>query len=127
MQFRRVIDYFEGICILHNDPGIAQNLEITEQKSELTITNLSVHPLYKNIDKNFEIYIVGGVKRSPYLQLIMTMIVLCIRRILMILLVKIGEHRLTGSGDTNRIYWNHQSHMETQTCQTTHETHFTNN
>ena len=43
MQFRRVIDYLEGICILHNDPGIAQNLEITEQKSELTITNLSVH------------------------------------------------------------------------------------
>ena len=40
MQFRRVIDYLEGICILHNDPGIAQNLEITEQKSELTITNL---------------------------------------------------------------------------------------
>ena len=43
MQFRRVIDYLEGICILHNDPGIAQNLEITEQKSELTITNLIVH------------------------------------------------------------------------------------
>ena len=42
MQFRRVIDYLEGICILHNDPGIAQNLEITEQKSELTITNLTV-------------------------------------------------------------------------------------
>ena len=42
MQFRRVIDYLEGICILHNDPGIAQNLEITEQKSELTITNLIV-------------------------------------------------------------------------------------
>ena len=42
MQFRRVIDNPEGICILHNDPGIAQNLEITEQKSELTITNLSV-------------------------------------------------------------------------------------
>ena len=41
MQFRRVIDYLEGICILHNDPGIAQNLEITEQKSELTITNLN--------------------------------------------------------------------------------------
>ena len=41
MQFRRVIDNPEGICILHNDPGIAQNLEITEQKSELTITNLS--------------------------------------------------------------------------------------
>ena len=45
MQFRRVIDYFEGICILHNDPGIAQNLEITEQKSELTITNLSTQVL----------------------------------------------------------------------------------
>ena len=43
MQFRRVIDYLEGICILHNDPGIAQNLEITEQKSELTITNLNVY------------------------------------------------------------------------------------
>ena len=43
MQFRRVIDYLEGICILHNDPGIAQNLEITEQKSELTITNLTVN------------------------------------------------------------------------------------
>ena len=43
MQFRRVIDYLEGNCILHNDPGIAQNLEITEQKSELTITNLSIH------------------------------------------------------------------------------------
>ena len=43
MQFRRVIDYLEGICILHNDPGIAQNLEITEQKSELTITNLTQH------------------------------------------------------------------------------------
>ena len=43
MQFRRVIDNPEGICILHNDPGIAQNLEITEQKSELTITNLIVH------------------------------------------------------------------------------------
>ena len=43
MQFRRVIDYLEGICILHNDPGIAQNLEITEQKSELTITNLNGH------------------------------------------------------------------------------------
>ena len=43
MQFRRVIDNPEGICILHNDPGIAQNLEITEQKSELTITNLSAH------------------------------------------------------------------------------------
>ena len=43
MQFRRVIDNPEGICILHNDPGIAQNLEITEQKSELTITNLNVH------------------------------------------------------------------------------------
>ena len=42
MQFRRVIDYLEGICILHNDPGIAQNLEITEQKSELTITNLNI-------------------------------------------------------------------------------------
>ena len=41
MQFRRVIDYLEGICILHNDPGIAQNLEITEQKSELTITKLT--------------------------------------------------------------------------------------
>ena len=49
MQFRRVIDYLEGICILHNDPGIAQNLEITEQKSELTITNLNIHivKLYK--------------------------------------------------------------------------------
>ena len=46
MQFRRVIDYLEGICILHNDPGIAQNLEITEQKSELTITNLTVYILY---------------------------------------------------------------------------------
>ena len=45
MQFRRVIDYLEGICILHNDPGIAQNLEITEQKSELTITNLSIYIL----------------------------------------------------------------------------------
>ena len=44
MQFRRVIDYLEGICILHNDPGIAQNLEITEQKSELTITNLTLQP-----------------------------------------------------------------------------------
>ena len=33
----------------------------------------------------------GGVKRSSYLQLIMMMIVMCIRRILMILLVKIGE------------------------------------
>ena len=43
MQFRRVIDNPEGICILHNDPGIAQNLEITEQKSELTITNLTPH------------------------------------------------------------------------------------
>ena len=43
MQFRRVIDYLEGICIPHNDPGIAQNLEITEQKSELTITNLNIH------------------------------------------------------------------------------------
>ena len=43
MQFRRVIDYLEGICILHNDPGIAQNLEITEQKSKLTITNLNEH------------------------------------------------------------------------------------
>ena len=43
MQFRRVIDNPEGICILHNDPGIAQNLEITEQKSELTITNLISH------------------------------------------------------------------------------------
>ena len=43
MQFRRVIDNPEGICILHNDPGIAQNLEITEQKSELTITNLIAH------------------------------------------------------------------------------------
>ena len=41
MQFRRVIDNPEGICILHNDPGIAQNLEITEQKSELTLTNLN--------------------------------------------------------------------------------------
>ena len=46
MQFRRVIDYFEGICILHNDPGIAQNLEITEQKSELTITNLTTQCLF---------------------------------------------------------------------------------
>ena len=46
MQFRRVIDYLEGICILHNDPGIAQNLEITEQKSELTITNLRGHMLH---------------------------------------------------------------------------------
>ena len=43
MQFQGVIDYLEGICILHNDPGIAQNLEITEQKSELTITNLNGH------------------------------------------------------------------------------------
>ena len=33
----------------------------------------------------------GGVKQSSYLQLIMMMIVMCIRRILMILLVKIGE------------------------------------
>ena len=41
MQFRRVIDNPEGICILHNDPGIAQNLEITEQKSEVTLTNLT--------------------------------------------------------------------------------------
>ena len=46
MQFRRVIDYLEGICILHNDPGIAQNLEITEQKSELTITNLNIEVGY---------------------------------------------------------------------------------
>ena len=46
MQFRRVIDNPEGICILHNDPGIAQNLEITEQKSELTITNLIRQLLY---------------------------------------------------------------------------------
>ena len=49
MQFRRVIDYLEGICILHNDPGIAQNLEITEQKSELTITNLNEHYVSKPI------------------------------------------------------------------------------
>ena len=48
MQFRRVIDYLEGICILHNDPGIAQNLEITEQKSELTITNLNGHAACDN-------------------------------------------------------------------------------
>ena len=46
MQFRRVIDNPEGICILHNDPGIAQNLEITEQKSELTITNLNIYTIF---------------------------------------------------------------------------------
>ena len=50
MQFRRVIDYLEGICILHNDPGIAQNLEITEQKSELTITNLNERLHWDNRD-----------------------------------------------------------------------------
>ena len=53
MQFRRVIDNPEGICILHNDPGIAQNLEITEQKSELTITNLTVYTFILSEVYNF--------------------------------------------------------------------------
>ena len=57
MQFRRVIDYLEGICILHNDPGIAQNLEITEQKSELTITNLTVHVPSTGVRQSFIITI----------------------------------------------------------------------
>ena len=66
MQFRRVIDYLEGICILHNDPGIAQNLEITEQKSELTITNLTVHwgPFYGTPMEEFAHFAVPLLKKS---------------------------------------------------------------
>ena len=63
MQFRRVIDYLEGICILHNDPGIAQNLEITEQKSELTITNLNgqrIHPEIVQWTVNQKVYSFRG-------------------------------------------------------------------